>query len=409
MDPDLLTAFNLPFEEAEKFFQNKLNIPTRKWDDLWQDQHAKGFMVAGAYKADLLTDLRTAVDKIINQGATLKDFRKDFDSAVARHGWSYNGGRNWRSELIYNTNIQQAYNAGRWQQVTDPDVLQVMPYIRYRHGDSRMPRLHHLAWDGITLPPDDPWWKTHGPKNGWGCRCYVENATRREYEAAKQAGKGNAQPSPIDPKTGAPVGIDQGWDYNVGEAYLKESHDILRGKLEQWPADIGAAAMMEMMKSPAKKVIEQHYDDFITRALKADKAERNYALLGALTNEDIDFLTQKGRSPKSAGIVINDRQVVGKKAVRHQAAGNALSEEEWRALPENIILAEVALYDLTDGKVLLVAPSITDPRKIKVVVALDVESKKLDDVVNEAVTVFKVNKQALLDETRYEVIRGKVK
>jgi len=24
------------------------------------------------------------------------------------------------------------------------------------------------AWDGVTLPADDSWWKTHYTPNGWG-------------------------------------------------------------------------------------------------------------------------------------------------------------------------------------------------------------------------------------------------
>jgi hypothetical protein len=211
-------AFGLPFAEQIEFFRDKLNIPTRSWDDLWKDQHAKGFMVAGATKADILADFRTAVDKAISQGTTLEEFRKDFDRIVQKHGWSYNGSRAWRSEVIYSTNIRTSYSAGRWAQLTDPEQMQALPYLRYNHGDSRVPRPEHLAWDGVTLPPDDPWWATHYTPNGWGCKCYVTGATKSEYAAAKNAGKGSAPESPIDPKTGEPKGIDKGWGYNVGEA-----------------------------------------------------------------------------------------------------------------------------------------------------------------------------------------------
>ena len=117
------TVFNLPFVEQESFFRNKLNIPTQKWTDLWKDQHAKGFMIAGAYKADLLADFRAAVDKAISKGVTLEDFRKDFVNIISKHGWSYKGGRNWRSEVIYSTNIRTSYAAGRWQQLQDPEAV----------------------------------------------------------------------------------------------------------------------------------------------------------------------------------------------------------------------------------------------------------------------------------------------
>lgn len=223
MAPELLNIFGLSFKKQESFFKGKLNIPTRKWDDLIKDQHAKGFMVAGAYKADVLSDFRDAVDKAITKGTTLEEFRKDFDNIVKTHGWSYNGSRNWRSEIIYSTNIRSSYAAGRWAQLTDPEQLQVMPYLVYKHGDSRNPRPQHLAWDGTILPADDPWWDTHYVPNGWGCKCKIYGATRSEYEKAKSAGKGEPPASPIDPKTGAPVGIDKGWDYNVGKAAFGKS------------------------------------------------------------------------------------------------------------------------------------------------------------------------------------------
>jgi len=246
MDPELLMVFKLPFKEQEKFFQNKLNIPTRKWDDLWKDQHAKGFMVAGAYKADLLNDFRTAVDKAITKGTTLEDFRKDFDRTVARHGWSYNGSRNWRSELIYSTNIRTSYAAGRWAQLTDPEQMQVLPYLTYKHGDSRVPRPAHLAWDGLTLPAADDWWKSHYPPNGWGCKCRVYGSTKKEYEKARAAGKGEAPKSEIDPETGEPAGIDKGWGYNVGEAAQQHTHRILESALSRLPDDIASRLRMEV-------------------------------------------------------------------------------------------------------------------------------------------------------------------
>jgi hypothetical protein len=407
MTHELEIALNLPFPEAEKFIQDKLNIPTARWDDLWHEQHAKGFMVAGAAKADILTDFRTAVEKAIKNGTTLEEFRKDFDNIVKKHGWSYNGTRNWRSEVIYSTNVRQAYNAGRWQQLTDPEQLEVMPYLTYRHGDSLHPRPAHLAWDGITLPAEDAWWDTHFPQNGWGCKCRVSGAAKKEYEAARQGGKGEAPDSPIDPKTGEPAGIDRGFGYNVGDAYVKHTHDILAGKLANWPADIGAEAMPEMAV-PARKLIEENYLAFLDKAFAGKKPERAYALLGAMTQEDLSFLKGKGQTPQSVEIAISDRLIVGKKAARHTAAGDALTESEWRNLPAGVLEPEAVLYDRTDGKLLYVASAEKDPTAMKVVVESNVYVQKLNKTINEAVSVFKMDRQALQDKRRYELVRGQI-
>lgn len=209
---------NLPFDEAEKFFRDKVNIPTRRWDDLQKGMHARGFMVAGAMRDDMLCDFHAALRKASEQGSTLEAFRKDFDQIVGRYGWSYNGGRGWRTRVIYDTNLRTSYMAGRYAQMTDPDVLAYRPYWRYRHGDSQRPRPQHLAWHGLVLRYDDGFWSSHYPPNGWGCKCSVEPLSSRDLERLGKSGPDTAPPVVIDPKTGAPVGIDKGWDYNVGEA-----------------------------------------------------------------------------------------------------------------------------------------------------------------------------------------------
>lgn len=210
---------SLPFEEAESFFRDKVRIPTRHWDDLKKGQHARGFMIAGAQRDDMLCDFQSALMKAIEKGTTLEEFRKkDFDQIVGRYGWSYNGGRGWRTRVIYDTNLRTSYMAGRYKQMTDPDVLAYRPFWRYRHGDSRRPRPQHLAWHGLVLAHDDGFWSTHYPPNGWGCKCSVEPLSRRDLERLGKSEPDQAPPMVIDPKTGAPVGIDKGWDYNVGEA-----------------------------------------------------------------------------------------------------------------------------------------------------------------------------------------------
>lgn len=230
-----------PFEAAVEALRAKINVATEAWDDLQKEEHAVGFMVAGAQQADLIADLRAAVDTAISEGTTLESFRREFAAIVKRHGWSYNGEEGWRSRVIYETNIRATYQAGRWAQLTDPDVLRFYPYLEYRHGDSRNPRLEHLAWDGLTLPADDPWWRSHYPPNGWGCQCKVFAAGPRDLA---RAGKTGPDPTPeivIDPATGAPIGIDKGWDYNVGTARQQAAAEALEKSLARLSEESAAA------------------------------------------------------------------------------------------------------------------------------------------------------------------------
>lgn len=216
---------NLPFDEAIEFFRGKVNVPTEHWDDLWKGMHSRGFMVAGAMQEDMLESFRQAIDKALAEGTTLAEFQKTFDEEVARTGWSYHGTRGWRTSLVFNTNLRTSYAAGRYKQMTDPDVLNARPYWIYRHGDSIDPRPEHLAWDGLVLPADDPWWDTHYPPNGWGCTCRVFALSEREIEAmGKKAPDKTPKTETYKWKNRAgethtiPKGIDPGWDYNPGKA-----------------------------------------------------------------------------------------------------------------------------------------------------------------------------------------------
>src|SRR5690606_12233355 len=57
--------------------------------------------------------LAAAVDRAIAEGGSIGQFRDDFDALVERHGWSYTGGRDWRTRVIYTTNMATSYGAGR--------------------------------------------------------------------------------------------------------------------------------------------------------------------------------------------------------------------------------------------------------------------------------------------------------
>ena len=248
------TAYgSLGFAEQIQFFRQKIDLPTQRWFDLWQEAHDRAFVVAGAMQADLLADLHTAVLKGIAEGTTLETFRKDFKEIVARTGWTgWTGegtaaGRAWRTRVIYETNLRTSYAAGRWAQIQE--VKSSRPYLLYRHNDNVLhPRPLHQAWNGKILAADDPWWQSHYPPNGWGCQC---TAFAVDEEYLRRQGKAGPDPAPDDgsydwqnPKTGEwvrdiPNGIDPGWAYSPGASLSLD--DFVAGKVAKLPGGLGKA------------------------------------------------------------------------------------------------------------------------------------------------------------------------
>ena len=250
-------AFRLPFERQASFMRGKLALPTEDWDDIQGAAHDRAFVVAGAMRADLLADLHTAVQQAIDSGKTLEWFRKEFDATVAKHGWTgWTGegsadGVAWRTRTIYTTNLRTSHAAGRWAQMTDPEVLQSRPYWRYVHRSTEHPRLEHKAWNGTVLLASDPWWRTHYGPNGWGCQCLVEAIGERELQ---RLGKTGPDQAPQDgtyeytvPSTGEivtlPKGVQYGWDYAPGARAAEGAslQDMVAAKLVRYPQVLAKA------------------------------------------------------------------------------------------------------------------------------------------------------------------------
>jgi hypothetical protein len=228
---------NLPFSEAIDFYKSKIKLPSSGWTDIWQEQHSHAFVVAGATTDSLVEYFYNAIAKAKETGG-FAEFQKAFPEIVKKHGWAHNGSPGWRSKIIYDTNVTQSYNAGREKQMQA--VKHLRPYGQYRHTSIEHPRLEHKAWNGLILPLDDPWWNTHTPQNGWGCKCKKYSLSRveakREWEKSGKSGPDEAPPieweEKVVGKTGSnprtvqvPKGIDPGFAYNPGKAWL-EPHTV---------------------------------------------------------------------------------------------------------------------------------------------------------------------------------------
>lgn len=294
-----LIAQGVPFEDAIELFRSKIQLPTESWTDLWEGMHQRAFVVAGAMKAELLSDLRGAVDKAVAEGVSIGQFRKEFDKIVERHGWSYRGGRGWRTSVIYNTNLRTAYQAGHYKQMTDEYVAKRRPFWRYTAVMDGRTRPLHRSWHNRVLPIDSPWWKTHYPPNGWGCRCTVVNHSKAELDQLVEEGEklDTSEPevtwvdkvvkSPGGKRTvRVPEGIDPGWAYNVGETAWGRSEALrLMEDTGPWRAldDWGP----ERYGLPKKLPIDRPDVEIGSRVPKGDESGLRSALREAIGADEV--------------------------------------------------------------------------------------------------------------------------
>jgi hypothetical protein len=170
----------MSFAEALDYLSEKTNLDTDSYIEGQGIVQDVAFTVAAA-KGQLLQDIRDAMDRSISNGESVDKFLVRFNNVAASYtdDWPLKGGNSWRGALIYQQNIRQAYNAGRYAQMTDPDVMKLRPYWQWRHGDSDAPRLTHLALDRRVFRADS---LPFHPPMGFNCACSVYSLSQRDVD-----------------------------------------------------------------------------------------------------------------------------------------------------------------------------------------------------------------------------------
>lgn len=342
-------GFNTPFKEQLDFFRQKINLPSDRWDDITKAAHDKAFIVAGAASADMLADLNGAIDKAISEGKGIEDFRKDFKGIVAKFGWTgWTGegspeGEAWRTRVIYRTNMSTSYAAGRYQQLTDPDYLALRPNWKYVHNDSVVhPRPLHLSWNGVVLPYDHDFWKTHFCPNGFGCECRITSAGRNDPIKLPPDGW-----KTLDPKTGAPIGIDKGFDYAPGASVKRPLQEFIDNKLINLDAPIGAA-MWQALKPALQAEQLASYQAMALAALDTGyKAQNIGALAYVLPEATVANMAELDQSLQTAAVYMVDADLLHAVRDFKSIRGATLPTDVWVNLPNYLAKADV-YYDTQD-------------------------------------------------------------
>ncbi len=180
-------------EEVVRYFRSKSDRPAFDWRDVAPEEHAYAYTVAKATSQCILADIRAAMDDAIVNQVPFKEFAAKLQPTLEAKGWwgrklvhdPRDGkyklaqlGSPRRLRTIYWANIRTAHAAGEWQCTQRNKAF--LPFLVYTLSVSEKRRPEHLGWVGTILPVDDPWWSSHYPPNGWGCKCGVHQIRRRE-------------------------------------------------------------------------------------------------------------------------------------------------------------------------------------------------------------------------------------
>lgn len=204
-------------KEVRDYWRAKRLKPTFSYQDTWREEHDHAFVAAKVMRLDVLEALQDELERAIVQGTPYKQWAKQVQPRLEKIGWwaphevedpetgdvaTVNPPK--RLKLIYETNMRTAHAVGQYDRLVEH--RKDRPYWLYGVGPSKRHREQHLAWAGLLLPADDPFWEVGFPPNGWGCKCHVKGVSKSEFASLVKKGTMPGIPEPILDDEGRPTG-----------------------------------------------------------------------------------------------------------------------------------------------------------------------------------------------------------
>lgn len=334
-DKPLAIGFNVPFNEAIDFTKKRgVVLPEKYYGQMQGIHRTLNYSIAGVASLDQLQAVLDSLEQALSVGKTFNDWKKDVriqDLGLPKY----------RLDNIYRTNIQTAYNRGRWEQQVENKKSQ--PYLMYDAiNDSRV-RPSHLAMDGIIRPVGDSFWNSNYPPNGYRCRCRCIALSQSQAEARSKNGKGLNQKITDEMKS------DKGWDYNVGEDLTaginqaveqRNSNERIARQLKV-ALNEKLAKAEQMLKSEAEKEItkttmidKKAFADFVEKVTAENyKARHEFVRVGTLPDFVMADAAVIALEPINNEIHVSDYQL--KHAQRNKKSA-PLPLEIVKQLPEKL-------------------------------------------------------------------------
>ncbi len=312
-----------PFNEALKYWDSKVQLSPSQYARLTDEAKVRAFAVAGMAKGDELNTIYQAMRKQMESGVSFADFKKDIAAVIDKRGFT--GAKARRIETIFRTNLQTAYQVGRYQQMAENASNR--PYWMYDAVMDGSTRPTHAAQHGKVFRHDHQFWNTWYPPNGFRCRCSVRTLSERQLKArgltAESVDPTNKLIEPVDPVTGVKLPArhmlpDNGFAINAGKTYWAQTVALVSDRLEQWPAEIAREAIKDFNRDALAHWLS-HPDGFWPLALAGKELEQ----IGAKT-----------------AVISLSKDTLAKQARHHGEIGAADYRNVQRVIDDGVVIVD---------------------------------------------------------------------
>ena len=353
MDKPLLNMlFGQPPQRAIEYLQQKQLMPSEDWWRVQGNAHNHAFVVAHMTQLDLLEDVRKSLIEAQKNGWDLKQWAAHIEPKMKAKGWwgkkeitteagtrEVQLGSPYRLKTIYQTNMAQAYEAGRQSVMWDDNEL--FPYVMYSAILDNKTRPRHRALHGVVMRKSDPAWAAIAPKNGYNCRCTtieLMDADVQSQGLKVRSSNGYFRVDDVDVGNGGIAKIarldfpdlpafktDAGW---VGRPQLLPTRQLM---------DKAAVAEPKLASNVVKQVLQNkpvasQYNDEVKQWIQSvdpKRANNEMRIVGTFDPEFVKVLSSRNIALDSAALVVHDKYTLG-----HLDKERKKHDREW---VENIV------------------------------------------------------------------------
>jgi|GEM_PF-1104245 len=330
----------------EWFLRQKGLQLTARYQDMQNAAHARAFTVVKVAQLSALAQIKKEMAEAVKQGKSWQQFKKDYLASGKPPL------RDGHLKTVYQTNMQAAFMAGRHTAALE--ATETHPYWLYLAEMDAYTREKHAALDMRAFRYDDPLWASIIPPNGYNCRCrFIALSEEGLKEWGVKAEKG--QPSD---RQAADKGFNSSpmASHTIDKLLYERANGVFG---EQWAHTF----IQSVLLNPARL---KGWEAFINSVLvtKAERAppQGRAMAFAVLPLDDMAYVQAQGAKLQNGLVFLEERQFAGKKWKRHKEAGDNLTTQEFRELPELFAKAStkagaIVLWDGAENNLIYLIPT----------------------------------------------------
>lgn len=183
---------SLPFDEAIEIFL-RTNVLSRQELYVILDQiHESSYTFARMLAERTRKQAFDLLVRHMQEGGTIQDFVGQLQAGQQAIGITDTSPGYLRN--VYRTGIATAYGSGRYEQLVQPAVMDVLDVRQYRATLDTRTRPAHVTLHGKCWLTTDPEWHRYAAPNGYQCRCAMLARDRASVTDADLQRAAGAEP-----------------------------------------------------------------------------------------------------------------------------------------------------------------------------------------------------------------------